>query len=336
MEKINNLQDNLNINKKKNKKQYLYCGNCGKYGHSYRYCNDPITSFGIILFSIQDINDNFRESIKNHISNYNDSKNVKKSIKTCGIKYEKQLDIQTFCIFRNKIKFLMIRRKNTLGYIEFIRGRYNIENIDGIIFLFKQMTDDEIEMIGKKSFDELWKHLWTHDITKNSYQNEYLISKNKFEKLKNKSSEFINLDFFIENVKPTWNYAEWGFPKGRRNFQESDYECALREFKEETDFDNKDFFIFDSILPIDEKLIGTNGINYKHIYYLAISLTNKNPIINSNNEFQMNEIGDIGWFTYDEAMKLIRPYHTERKKILTQLYMYIINNIVITLHGNNS
>ncbi len=49
----------------------------------------------------------------------------------------------------------------------------------------------------------------------------------------------------------------------------------------------------------------------------------------------MNEIGDIGWFTYDEAINIIRPYHTERKKILTELYMYIINNILEIFQDHN-
>ena len=69
-------------------------------------------------------------------------------IDVSGIKCDTLENIRTFCKYKNSIKFLMIRRKNTLGYIEFIRGRYNIDNIDGIIFLFRQMTPLEIKKIG--------------------------------------------------------------------------------------------------------------------------------------------------------------------------------------------
>ena len=28
----------------------IYCGNCGKSGHTYRKCTEPVTSTGIIAF----------------------------------------------------------------------------------------------------------------------------------------------------------------------------------------------------------------------------------------------------------------------------------------------
>ena len=28
-----------------------YCSNCGRYGHNYSKCNEPITSLGIILYN---------------------------------------------------------------------------------------------------------------------------------------------------------------------------------------------------------------------------------------------------------------------------------------------
>jgi 8-oxo-dGTP pyrophosphatase MutT (NUDIX family) len=323
---------NFDSSKNKIKKKDFYCGNCGKHGHIYRNCDEPITSFGVMYVMIDYENNKIIEQLiynlkinDDCIKNYNGKQFT---INTEGIKFENQLDIQTFCIFRDRIKFLMIRRKNTLGYIEFIRGRYHIDNIDGINFLFKQMTANEIKKIGKNSFDELWEEMWLNNKYKNTHQNEYITSKKMFEKLKYDPDSFINLDFFVENVIPTWEHAEWGFPKGRRNYQESDFECAIREFKEESGYNEDEIIILDKIKPINEKLIGTNGISYKHIYYPAITTTTKKPTIDPLNKYQIDEIGDIGWFTYNEAMKLIRPYHTERKKILTELYMYLINNLV--------
>lgn len=316
---------------KKKLKSSTYCGNCGKFGHPYKNCLEPITSMGVILFSINSnkdrkpIADNLSKRLKATDSESKDRESL--VVKADGIKYENASDIQIFCEFRNRIKFLLIRRKHTLGYIEFIRGRYQIEHVDGIIFLFKQMTSGEIVKIGSSTFDDLWNELWLNNKHKASYQTEYIQSKQKFEKLKSENDNYLNLDYYVDNVVPTWDFAEWGFPKGRRNFQENNYDCAIREFEEESGFVRSEYLVLDKIKPMEEKLIGTNGIGYKHIYYPAISLTDREPVLDNKNKFQIDEIGDIGWFTYDEAMKLIRPYHTERKRLLTELYMYIINNI---------
>jgi len=343
MNDINNTHDNIqhksffkhnsdlnHSNKNKFKKKNSYCANCGNYGHVYKKCIEPITSYGILLFKIDDehisdLSSKLRKKlVSTDINNLNF--NTIDIDKTEGIMYHKQQDMQIFCSFCEKIKFLMVRRRNTLGYIEFIRGRYNIENIDGIIFLFKQMTDQEIKKIGNHDFDYLWDDLWASKKNNFNRQNEFVSSKFKFEKLKNKST--INLNFFVDNVSPSWNHAEWGFPKGRRNFKESSFNCAIREFKEETCFSDDEFIVLNTLKPFDEHLIGTNGINYRHIYYPAISLKHdKTLIIDENNPHQSGEIGDIAWFSYTDAMKFIRPYHTERKKTLTQLFMYIINNI---------
>jgi len=122
-----------------------------------------------------------------------------------------------FHTLENRIKFLLIRRKHTLGYIEFIRGRYRVENVEGIIFLFQQMTPEEIKKIGESSFDELWKEMW-NDFGYTQYrQQEYKHSKENFERLKYSNDDedrYLGLKFYVEQVKPTWSYAEWGFPKG--------------------------------------------------------------------------------------------------------------------------
>ena len=335
-----NRSNNYNIDivsKKKNKKKTkfnYYCGNCGKYGHIYRNCHEPITSFGIILIKF-DYEESFlrngfkkRFLLEEDFDDSEESSDEKISISIEGINFRSDRDIEIFCHYKNLIKFLLIRRKHTLGYIEFVRGRYSVENMDGIIFLFRQMTSDEIKRIGCSSFDELWNELWSNNKNKSNYHNEYMVSKQKFEKLKTENETYLNLEFYVENVEPNWNYAEWGFPKGRRNFQESNRACAVREFGEESGFIEDDYILLDRIFPFEERFIGTNGITYKHIYYPAIASSEKIPSIDPNNKNQIDEIGAIGWFTYEEAINLLRPYHTERKKVLTELFMYVMDNIV--------
>lgn len=330
-----------------------YCLNCGEYGHYMKKCKEPITSYGIILVNIS--NSNIYNKIKNKFSNgtesvdnRNESNNINKKNKINkmidindnyqGISIDKEKDIKKFCQYKNCMKFLMVRRKNSLGYLDFIRGKYNVDNLDNINgidtinFLFKQMVPNEIENIKKYSFEHLWKELWIDNfsITRNKKHNkEYNDSKKKFYKLKYSKSN-INLDFFINNVKPIWNYPEWGFPKGKRSNFESNYDCALREFCEETNIPLSSINILNNICPIEETLVGTNGRSYKHVYYIAISNFDNNftPFIDKNSISQYQEIGDIDWFTYDECYNIIRSYHIEKRQVIANIHLFILNTIL--------
>lgn len=320
-------------------KTKLYCSNCGKFGHPYKNCKDPITSFGVINILLttddQTVIDNLKKQMSINVDIEGTHKTHSVSILGNGINFNGPNDIKTFCTYKDNIRFLMVRRRHTLGFLEFIRGRYNVENVDGIVFLFSQMTEDEIKQISTSTLDELWAETWSSDKNKLNFLHEFEESQKKFNMLKSGVEGSLNLDFYVTDVRSTYNSAEWGFPKGRRDFFETDLMCGIREFQEESGIEDGDYVILDKIKPIEENLIGTNGINYRHIYFPAISSTNKRlTIINTDkvqsaDKVQSNEIGDIGWFTYEEAMRLIRPYHTDRQKLLTELYMYIINSIAL-------
>lgn len=305
------------------KKKIIYCCNCGQIGHIYKNCTEPITSYGIILMKIDIPNGN--NIIKNILK--------KEKIEIESINQDDQVNIinsdqlSLFYKLKEGIKFLIIRRKHTLGYIEFIRGRYKIDNIDGIIYLFQQMTKEEIDNINKNSFKKLWNNLWSNNSSINNYENEYIQSKNKFDKLKNNQT-FLDFSFYINNVSPLWKHSEWCFPKGRRNYMEDNKECACREFKEETCIEKKSFKIIDNFKPLEENLIGTNGIKYRHIYYFSIVNKEIKVSIDENNKQQSSEIGDIGWYTYEELINLFRPYHSERRTITTKIYLLIVNLIL--------
>ena len=313
-------------NKKKlnnNIKKQLYCSNCGKSGHAFKNCTDPITSYGFVGVKIDTDNKTVTDTVIDKINN------ELRISSRCGIKYVNENDITNFSIFTNKIKFLLIRRKHSLGFMEFVRGRYKIDNINAIIYLFKQMIQPEINKIGQYDFDLLWKDLWGED---NNKDFEYKNSKEKFEKLKEGGDDFLNLKFYIEKVKPQWESPEWGFPKGRRNYQETDLDCAMREFEEETNIHKSQYNIL-SISPLEETFIGTNGIQYKHIYFMCSMNNNgQQASLDSTNKIQTDEIGDIGWFTYNEVIERFRPYHTERIKLLSDIYITILNIIIDMVH----
>lgn len=310
------------MNKKKN--THIICSNCGKSGHGHKYCTEPVVSLGIILIKLNPIYNNdiiWNTTDKIKISDLNDS---------MGIKINNDVDIKLYVELKQEIKFLMIRRKHTVGYVEFIRGRYILEKLDGISSLFQQMTNDEIKNIGISEFDDLWNEFWCIKEGHNYHNldDEYKSSKDKFNKLKNGISG-ITLSFFVNYIKPAWDQYEWEFPKGRRNKNEKDIECAKREFEEETGLKSTDYKILESsIEPLVDDFYGTNGVKYKYIYYVALSTSDKIPVIDNTNEIQKKEIGDIDYLHFDDILKSIRPHHISRKSVISKLFNFIINKII--------
>lgn len=270
-----------------------YCGNCGKEGHSYRRCLSPIISLGVILFKIE------------------------------NIKHKKTGET------RNVLKYLMVQRRDTLGFVEFMRGKYNLENINYIYELFKIMTENERLNILTYEFDVLWENLWMNKNLK-KFHSEYSNSKKKFNLLKKGikiTNIYISLKIIHTNLPVLYYEPEWGFPKGRRNVRESDLDCAKREFEEESGYKHDEYCINYNIAPLEELFSGTNNIRYKHIYYIGKSIKNINLTVNKNNFNQVSEISAISWFTFDKALKMIRPYNQEKKDILIKINDILEKNI---------
>ena len=262
----------------------IYCGNCGKSGHTYRRCLSPIISLGIILFKIEN----------------------------------------------KKLKYLFIQRKDTLGFVEFMRGKYNLENIDYIKELLKIMTISERQKILKYDFDYLWNELWMNFNSK-KFLNEYSSSKDKFIKLKEGfkiQNNFYNIKIINEIVEDKYIDSEWGFPKGRRNLRECDIDCAKREFEEESGYKSNDYEIIDENLTFDEIFSGTNNIRYQHTYYIAKSLNDVILKVDETNFNQFSEIKKVKWFSFEDGKEIIRDYNIEKKNILNKVDQYIKKNIL--------
>ena len=265
---------------------YTFCNNCGKHGHLFHQCKNPITSSGIIVY--------------NNTTNTTNTTN-------------------------NELKFLMICRKDSLGYVDFIRGKYHLYNKRYLLNIINEMTSTEKKNILEKEFDELWYTLWGNYIS-SQYKSEYTISKEKFTMLKLgiklKTGEF-NLVSLINDSQTNWNEPEWGFPKGRRNVQEKDLSCAIREFEEETGCAKEELKLIYNLLPLEELFTGSNYKSYKHKYYVAYMDLN----VNLKN-YQTSEVSKIEWKTYTECIEHIRPYNKEKIDILKRVADIIKNYII--------
>lgn len=250
----------------------MYCNNCGGRGHIFKTCSDPITSCGIIL--LRDVTEPMKLPVNS---------------KTVGV--------------------LMVLRKDSMSYMEFIRGKYEVSDTEFVKRLVSNMTIDEQKAIVNEEFDTLWTKLWGQGRDNRSM--EYDTAKTNYEALDRKQ--------IVSQVPSKYKEPEWGFPKGRRIKGETDVECGIREFWEETNILGDAYEVVEK-LKFSETFVGTNDVKYKHTYFVAVLKNSK--LINLNQKLtsvQKREIAAVGWKTLKECKDIIRPHYPERKQMVRDI-----------------
>jgi 8-oxo-dGTP pyrophosphatase MutT (NUDIX family) len=279
-------------------KKNPFCSNCGETGHYLKNCLSPVTSYGVILVKLPE---GFSQA-EELLNNENSISGYEKVIKD--------------------IKFLMIQRRDSLGFIELMRGKYKITDIEYIKYHIATITSSEHKKLLTNDFDSLWSELWgTPKEQSLNYKNDKESSKIKFNLLKEgvqdlSCNKIVTLQSMIDEIKEPWLSPEWGFPKGRRDPREYELQCAFRELFEETGIVENDVLFVRNLEPITETFFGSNHIHYCHKYYIMFYNSQKEVKYDSTNKFMAQEIGDVNWFTLEECLKKIRPENIEKKEVL--------------------
>ena len=182
------------------------------------------------------------------------------------------------------------------------------------------MSKEEIQKILMFDLDYLWNDLWNKTSKHKNYQKEFETSQDKFNQLRKN----FNLTDLI-NFNKLYETPEWGFPKGRRDKNEKNLDCAIREFEEETSINENKYIILNRLNTIEESVTGTYKSIYKLVYYLALAYNDIELTL--DNEHQKCEIGDMKWLTFEEIIPKIRPYFKEKITMITKIYFLIINLI---------
>ena len=273
--------------------QTIFCNNCGDRGHAFRECKKPVLSCGIILL-----------------------RNRESPLQSAQL----PLDV-------NNVELLMIRRKDSMSYTEFMRGKYDPTDHPYVLRLLQNMTFSELEALRSQSFEMLWSRMWNHA---DKHEHEMPFAKEKF----------MSVSHLLNSANSDYSEPEWGFPKGRRYRCESDVQCAQREFFEETNIPRSAYILVKDV-EFRETFLGTNGIPYEHKYFLAI-LTQPSQF-NLHQKFtciQKREISAIGWKTMRDCMMLTRPHYTGREEMLLDFSSFVgtvevrIPNIPAVDNGN--
>jgi 8-oxo-dGTP pyrophosphatase MutT (NUDIX family) len=266
----------------------IQCINCGLIGHTAKKCNEPVTSYGFICYR-------FNREVQD-------------------------------------LQYLMICKKDSLSYVEFVRGKYDYQNKEYLLRLAGNMTAVEKGRLATEDFDSIWRQLWINDVPQSKkFMNNYLDSKRKFEKIKegfplrdvDGSVFFFDLQYIMQHAQQRYDETEWEFPKGRRQLNESDLNCALREFEEETGIDTNNINIMQSIKPLEEVFVGMNKIRYRHVYYVAYASEDTHYVLDPSNPKQAGEVRDIQWCGLHDALNKTRDMYIERKEVLLRAHRLI-------------
>lgn len=220
-------------------------------------------------------------------------------------------------------EFLMIRRRDSFGFVDFIRGKYSLNDEAYIQRIIDEMTVTEKANLLRLTFEQLWRLLWGEYTRSSQYKNEEQISYEKYRQvlggIRTKDGRIKTLHQFIEDSTTNWTETEWGFPKGRRNYNEKDLPCALRECLEETGYDICNDNVIQNIAPFEEIFMGSDMKCYKQKYFLAMVDLDKKP----KKAHDIMEVGLMKWMSFDECIRTIRPYNLEKIGIVRK-----INNIL--------
>lgn len=207
----------------------------------------------------------------------------------------------------------MIRRKDTVSYVVFIRGLYTR---DMLAYLAQRMTQQERENIENKTFDELWNMLWCHHPSKRHHHRQ------KFKKQKERAKQRFERrewEMTFKTFPSKYTEPEWGFPKGRKRKTETSLQAAVREFCEETGLRKHDIIVDNTKPPIKERYTGSDSKEYEIMYYLANLANSSIEVPEIDASYRSSEISNIGWFDKSTALQKIRDYHVEKRRIIYKL-----------------
>lgn len=220
-------------------------------------------------------------------------------------------------IHNGSLEYLMVQRHNSLNFNEFMRGKYNIRDKPYLVYMLSNMCAHERQQLRKTPFfDEIWNQIWHRMSTRQSQQ--YDRAKARFETLKrgiyNPCYGFYNLNMLLDEAKSTLDIPEWGFPKGRpRNRSETPFECAIREFREETGlYLDHTRPLFED--PYVEEFRGSNNVKYRHIYYVFDASD-----LRIGSDYDKREIAKVDWKTADQVNESIRDINLTRRELFASV-----------------
>ena len=221
-------------------------------------------------------------------------------------------------------EYLLVQRKDTIAFVEFLRGKYDPANHDYVRGLISQMTHDEQQALCTKPFEQLWTELWgpwRRCTPRND--TEMHAAHSHYDRL---CAAFRGIACLVKTVHTAAPEREWTFPKGRKSGgSESDITCAVREFEEETGYSSSHIHIH-CVAPYEEVFEGGNGLLYRHMYFLArvIDMRGQPDQDAPTGSIRSRETRCMRWFTYSQMCEKFASAPT-RLQVVARANTDIVN-----------
>lgn len=207
------------------------------------------------------------------------------------------------CKIVNTIPYiLLVRKRVSYAYFEFVHGKYKSINSDDILKLLNNMTVDEKITLSSLDFMAIWYRVWLDKIPNNI---NFFLVKSKFEKNfcnddGNRIKKLLSLSTSLQPV--------WEIPKGRKEKNEADITCAIREFSEETGLTKNKYKL---LAPAHRnQTIIDGGVKYFSKYYIAKAEENVEPVVKFL-DHQISEIAEVRWMNINEIRLVDHNKHLE-------------------------
>ena len=99
----------------------------------------------------------------------------------------------------------------------------------------------------------------------------------------------------------------------------------MRECWEETGLTRNQLTIIKNLRPLEETFFGSNRVHYCHKYYMAYCRSDQAVNFDISNLHMRREIGDIGWFSLEEALERIWPENVEKREVVLRAQALLRN-----------